>query len=172
MLRAVIATTLLVTLTACGASISPGGTQSSGTPGDGSKVIRMSRIGEAKVQTRHLDAINAIRQARGLTPVSMDAALVKAAKGHAADMSKQNRPWHFGSDGSSPLDRAVRVGYTGPILGENVSETFEDDLNTLDAWVSDPAASASILDADARNMGIAWHQDTSGKIWWVQMIGG
>jgi uncharacterized protein YkwD len=170
MLKAVITATLLVSLSACGASVSTGG--SSGTPGDGTKVIRMNRIGAAKVQTRHLDAINAIRQARGLTTVSLDESLIKAAQAHAADMAKQNRPWHFGSDGSSPLDRAARVGYAGPLLGENVSETFEDDLNTLDAWVSDPLAASSILDAQARNVGISWHQGGDGKIWWVQMIGG
>jgi uncharacterized protein YkwD len=49
-------------------------------------------------------------------------------------MSVQNRPWHFGSDGSSPLDRARRAGYTGTLLGELISETFESEVETLAAW--------------------------------------
>ena len=37
-------------------------------------------------------------------------------------MSAQNRPWHFGSDGSSPLVRVQRAGYRGKLLGELISE--------------------------------------------------
>ena len=46
-------------------------------------------------------------------------------------MLRQNRPWHFGSDGSSPLERIKRAGYTGKLLGENISESFETELQTL-----------------------------------------
>ena len=85
-------------------------------------------------------------------------------------MSAQNRPWHFGSDGSSPLNRLLSVGYKGELVGENVSETFEDDFNTLDVWMNIPLSASVILDPEAMQMGIAWHQDTNGKIWWVQLI--
>lgn len=172
MLKVVLTVTLLLSLTACGASISTGGANGGGAPGDGTTVISMSRIGENAVQNRQLDAVNAIRQSRGLSSVKVDPRLVQAAQLHAEDMFKQKRPWNYGSDGSTPLDRIARVGYTGQLLGENVSETFEDDLNTLDAWVSDPIASISILDERARDIGIAWYQDDTGKIWWVQIIGG
>ena len=50
-------------------------------------------------------------------------------------MARQNRPWHFGSDGSSPLDRVKRAGYPGMMLGENISETYETELETLSAWM-------------------------------------
>ena len=85
-------------------------------------------------------------------------------------MSAQNRPWHFGSDGSSPLDRLLSSGYSGKFIGENVSETFEDDFNTLDVWMTIPLSASIILDPNATQMGIAWHQDANGKIWWVQLI--
>jgi hypothetical protein len=38
--------------------------------------------------------------------------------------------------------------------------------------MNDPLAAASILDAQATTMGIAYHQDGSGKLWWVQLFGG
>lgn len=166
MLKTVIAAALAVTLTAC---VTP---SSDGRVGDGTKVIRMSSIGEQKVQFRHLDAVNAIRQARGLPTLELNEALINAAKGHAADMSAQNRPWHFGSNGSSPLDRVAQSGYAGLFVGENVSETFEDDFNTLDVWMNDPLSSSVIMDPNARAIGIAWHQDRNGKLWWVQVLGG
>jgi uncharacterized protein YkwD len=167
MLKAAITAALLVSLTAC---VTPSG--NGGRPGDGTTVIRMSRIGADKVQYRHVDAVNAIRQSRGLAPVELNASLITAAQRHAADISAQNRPWHFGSNGSSPLDRVATAGYAGTFVGENISETFEDDFNTLDVWMNDPLAAASILDAQAKQMGIAYHQDGSGKLWWVQVFGG
>mgnify|MGYP000125926953 FL=1 len=114
-------------------------------PGDGTVIIQMGRIGVDKVQFRHLDSVNAVRQARGLSALSLDTSLIRAAKSHASDMSAQNRPWHFGSDGSSPLDRLVNYGYNGEFIGENVSETFEDDFNTLDVWMNVPLSASIIL---------------------------
>ncbi len=61
-------------------------------------------------------------------------------------MSVQNRPWHFGSDGSSPLDRVQRVGYTGKLVGELISETYETELETLSAWMEQPDTRAIIMD--------------------------
>ncbi|NVK12855.1 MAG: CAP domain-containing protein, partial [Rhodobacteraceae bacterium] len=75
-----------------------------------------------KVQLRMLDSVNALRQAAGAQAVQLNAELTAAAATHSRDMSVQNRPWHFGSDGSSPLDRVARAGYAGTLLGENISE--------------------------------------------------
>ena len=86
-------------------------------------------------------------------------------------MSVQNRPWHFGSDGSSPIDRVARVGYSGQLVGENISETFETELETLSAWMDVPNTRQVILAADARDMGFAWLQEKNGKIWWTLVMG-
>ena len=118
-----------------------------------------------------LDSINALRQARGAAPVKLNSELTAAAKTHSQDMSVQNRPWHFGSDGSSPLDRARQVGYAGQLLGENISETYETELETLSAWMEIPETREVILDQRARDMGFAWHQEVSGKIWWTLVLG-
>ena len=73
----------------------------------------------------------ALRQSRGADVVNLNASLPAAAATHARDMAVHDRPWHFGSDGSSPLDRLVTYGYSGHFIGENVSETFEDDFRLL-----------------------------------------
>lgn len=123
------------------------------------------------VQFRMLDGVNALRQAAGASPLRFDARLNAAAATHSRDMSVQNRPWHFGSDGSSPLDRAQRVGYTGKILGENISETYETELQTLAAWMAQPETRAVILDPQAAQMGFSWFQEPGGKIWWTLVTG-
>lgn len=147
------------------------GGQNGGRPGDGNSVFRIKSGDEAKIQFRFLDAVNAVRASKNLAPVELSAELIAAGKAHSFDMSRQNRPWHFGSDGSSPIERAARVGYTGKVLGENISETFEDDLATLKAWLADSTTRDVLLDPDARQLGLSWFQQESGKIWWTAVLG-
>lgn len=126
----------------------------------------------AAIQFRMLDSVNALRRTAGVPMVQLDPQLNAAAATHSRDMAVQNRPWLFGSDGSSPLDRARRVGFTGRLLGENISESFESELQTLAAWVGQPDTRAVILDPNARRMGFAWYQEQSGKLWWTLNMGG
>ena len=135
------------------------------------QVFRIRPGDVSEIQFRHLDTVNAFRQASGLTELQLSAELNAAAKTHALDISRQNRPWHFGSDGSSPIQRVQRTGYVGLMLSENLSETFENDSETLEAWMRDPFTRAGILNPNARNVGFSWHQESNGKIWWVQVIG-
>ncbi|MBQ2262054.1 MAG: CAP domain-containing protein [Loktanella sp.] len=126
---------------------------------------------EAAVNFRMLDSVNALRQAARVTPVQLDPQLNAAAATHARDMSLQNRPWLFGSDGSSPVERARRVGFTGKFLGETISESYESELATLTAWMNDERTRSVILDPEARLMGFAWFQEPAGKLWWTLNMG-
>jgi uncharacterized protein YkwD len=118
-----------------------------------------------------LDGMNALRKAARLQPVAYNAQLNAAAATHSRDMAIQNRPWHFGSDGSSPLDRGRRVGFPGRIMGENISETYETELETLAAWMRQEDTRAVILDPTITDIGFAWYQEPAGKIWWTLVTG-
>ena len=122
---------------------------------------------KATIQYRMLDSINALRGAASVEPVRLSNRLNAAAATHSRDMSLQNRPWHFGSDGSSPLDRVQRVGYDGVFLGETISETYETELETLSAWMTREDTKNVILDPRAEEIGFAWYQERNGKIWWT-----
>ena len=132
--------------------------------------IRPAEAG--KIQFRMLDSINALRGAAAAPPVQLDPQLNAAAATHSRDMSVQNRPWHFGSDGSSPIDRVRRAGYAGTMLGEAISETYETETETLGAWMEEPGTRDVILDNRARAMGFSWFQEENGKIWWTLILGG
>lgn len=134
----------------------------------GSGVYRIRN--DEKVQFRMLDSVNALRQAAGSPAVQLNGQLNAAAATHSRDMSVQNRPWHFGSDGSSPLDRIARVGYSGALLGEAISETYENETQTLTAWMEDRGTRAVIMDPKAVNMGFSWFQEPNGKIWWTLVM--
>ena len=136
------------------------------------KVYRIRASDEARIEYRMLDAVNSLREAAGRPPVQLNAKLNAAAATHSRDMSIQNRPWHFGSDGSSPIDRVQRVGYSGQLIGENISETYETELETLGAWMDEKTTRNVILSPDAREMGFSWLQEDNGKIWWTLVMGG
>lgn len=167
-------TRLLVALTIAILGLSgcevPVGSETAGTGSRGS-VYHITKRVERKIPGRVLEAVNSLRQAQGLEPVEISPELTAAAFAHSADMAKQNRPWHWGSDGSSPVDRVARTGYAGQFTGENISETYEDELLTVAAWVEDEAARQVILNPDARFMGIGWFQEPTGKLWWTLVMG-
>lgn len=136
------------------------------------QVYKISASDRPDIQFRMLDSVNTLRQAAGVSAVELDPALNAAAETHSRDMSVQNRPWLFGSDGSSPLDRAQRAGFQGRLLGENISESYETELETLAAWMNDPNTRRVILDPNARRMGFGWFQESAGKLWWTMNMGG
>ncbi|MFO7759882.1 MAG: CAP domain-containing protein [Roseovarius sp.] len=136
------------------------------------QVYRISDRETQEIRFRMLDAVNSLREANGAPPLRLDEKLTAAAATHARDMSVQGRPWHFGSDGSSPVDRINRVGYDGRLIGEAISETYENELETLAAWMQEETTRRVILNPDATRMGFAWLQESGGKIWWTMVLGG
>ena len=110
--------TCVVLLAACGGPAIQ-------TNANGERIYSLSNGNQGPVQLRMLDSVNALRSANGLRPLQLDSSLNAAALTHSRDMSRQGRPWHFGADGSSPVERVVDAGYTKRMLGENISETYE-----------------------------------------------
>lgn len=162
-------TALALLVSACAPSSSQSRLGSDGLPLP--QVYRIKDRDTDKIQFRMLDAVNTLRSASGQAPVALNSELNAAAATHSRDMSVQNRPWHFGSDGSSPIDRVQRVGFSGNLVGENISETYESELETLAAWMDQPDTRRIILSAEADSMGFAWYQEKTGKIWWTMILG-
>lgn len=161
-LLALVAIVLMACASGDSAATGPGGT----------RLYRISNAEAGRIPQRMVESVNTLRAASAAGPLTLNPQLTQAAAVHSRDMSVQNRPWDFGSDGSSPLDRVRRAGYAGQFVGENVAETYETELQTLTAWMQDrPDTRAVILDPKAREMGFAWHQEANGKIWWTLVTG-
>lgn len=143
----------------------------SAPPPQGVAIYRLTEADLPDVQFRMLDSLNLLRQRTGRPALALDAGLNAAAATHARDIAVQNRPWHFGSDGSSPIDRAARAGYRGDVLGETLSETYESELETLRAWMAAPETRTVLMDPVARDLGFAFFQEDTGKVWWVLITG-
>ena len=135
------------------------------------QIYPITAANQNTIPFRLLDSVNSLRSAAGVPPMQLNAQLTAAAATHSRDMSLQNRPWHFGSDASSPLVRVQRTGYAGALVGELISETFETELVTLAAWMNQADTRAIILAPNARNLGFSWFQEPNGKIWWTYVAG-
>jgi uncharacterized protein YkwD len=160
MVRIVVALLGLSLLVACGAPQQPEGT-----------VPRLGPADEAPIRLRHLESVNAVRLQRGLAPLQLSGELNAAADTHARDMAVQNRAWHFGSDLTSPRERAFRAGYRGELVGENLAEGADMDLVVLESWLGFEDTRRIMVDPGARGLGLGWFQEPSGKLWWVQLVG-
>ncbi len=134
-------------------------------------VVRINPADAPRVRQRVMEGLNTMRAQNGVGPLQPNAELASAAATHAQDMSFQSRPWHWGSDGSSPMQRTQRAGYRGTFVGELISETFETEVETVNAWMVEPETRQVILDRRANEAGVAWHQDENGKLWWVVVLG-
>jgi uncharacterized protein YkwD len=166
--RSFLMTGAMAVLAAC-STTSPPRLGPDGRPLPAIYRINPDDIGD--IQFRVLDSVNALRRAAGAPDLQLNAALNAAAATHSRDMSVQNRPWHFGSDGSSPIERAARAGYSGGVLGENISETYESELETVAAWMELADTREVITDPSARDLGVAYFQEPNGKIWWTMVTG-
>ena len=131
----------------------------------------ISSFEAAALKSRHLEMVNALRIENGRASLKYSSSLSAASKTHALDIARQQRAWNYGSDASSALERAKIAGFKGLVLGENVSETYEGEYDVLNVWFKSKIGREIILDSKATHLGLNWYQDSTGKVWWVQMIG-
>lgn len=122
------------------------------------------------VRKRAVETLNARRAAAGLSPVEIAPVLNNSADRHSASMSAQGRAWAFGANGDTPLQRAREAGFQGTVLGEVISETYENEVQAIDFWLADPAQRAILMNPAARYIGLGIHQEESMKLWWTLTV--
>ena len=136
-----------------------------------SKSGAISSFEAPALKSRHLEMVNALRLENGRSSLSFSNSLSAASKTHAFDIARQQRAWNYGSDASSAIERAKISGFKGLVRGENVSETYEGEYDVLNVWFKSKIGREIILDPKATHLGLSWYQDSTGKVWWVQMTG-
>jgi uncharacterized protein YkwD len=107
---------------------------------------------------------NSMRADHGLGSLSWNAQLAAAAKAHSDDMFANDFMSHYGSDGSSPWERAVAHGYSFSFVGENIAWGYTSAEAVFDAWMRSPPHRANILLADYTEIGIG----ITGTLWTVK----
>jgi uncharacterized protein YkwD len=97
-----------------------------------------------------LGTMNAVRKSNGLAPLRVDYHLVRAARGHSADMMHRQYFAH-----GSVAGRAVSAGARGPLFGEDLAwATGLTAQWVVDHWLASPSHRAVLLRPGFRRVGI------------------
>jgi uncharacterized protein YkwD/PKD repeat protein len=120
-----------------------------------------------------LQAINAEREANGLTPLSWSDQLVRSAQHHTDDMAAHWFTGHLGSNGSRPVDRMRQASYTGDYAGECTAWGFDDFASALAWWMTSPPHRVIILSTVATEIGGAYthNPDAPSVHYWTVDFG-
>jgi uncharacterized protein YkwD len=122
---------------------------------------RPAQLSERALVRATLCVLNAERTPRGLRPLTLNARLSSAARGHARDMAKRNYFDHTSLDGSTFLDRIRRAGYLRGARAWSAGENIAWGTGKLAtpraigrAWMRSPGHRANILSASYREVGV------------------
>ena len=97
-----------------------------------------------------LQTMNAVRAGHGLAPLRLDIRLLRAARGHSADMMRRQYFAHGSLSG-----RVLAQGARGPVFGEDLAwGTGVTAQWVVDRWLASPSHRALLLRAGFRRVGI------------------
>jgi uncharacterized protein YkwD len=135
---------------------------------------------EIEMRNRFLKKINQARQTGykcgdnyypPAGPLKLNELLSEASRRHAEDVFKHPGIGHKGWDGSSPTERAQRVGYRFPV-GENLTNLSDQPEDAVRSLLGSPKHCENLMNPNYTEMGVGYFVDASKMpgIVWVQKL--
>jgi uncharacterized protein YkwD len=118
--------------------------------------------GDLSLAFEYQATVNALRQSRGLQPLSTGPRLMREARKHSRKMARQNRLVH------SHLERLLGGGIH--LAGENVG-TGVSVAQVHQAFLQSPGHAGNLLSGKWRQTGIGVYQK-GGRVWITQIFAG
>lgn len=139
-----------------------------------------SKTGGVVTQDLHIILLNAVNQLRRtgcqcgtvfMPPVGdlqWNDTLETAAESHLTDMYTNDYFGHIAPDGSSPIQRARDLGYSGDYVGENIARGYDNVEEVMNAWRNSEDHCQAMMDSLYKEMGAArlhdyWDQEFGRK---------
>ena len=97
---------------------------------------------------------NEDRSKAGITPLTEDTHLARAAQLKAEDMAAKGYFAHVDHEGRQPWHWLKQVGYEYTYAGENLAVNFTDSEDVEEAWMNSPTHHANIVKAQYTRIGI------------------
>ncbi len=114
---------------------------------------------QSSLASEMITLINSKRQSMGLSQLTFNAALTKAAERIGDDNAHRGALGdcsHTGSDGADFVRRAAEAGYTGAATGETVGCGHTSAQSIVDAWWNSPGHYGILTSAEITTVGAAW----------------
>ena len=77
---------------------------------------------------------------------------------------------HTGSDGSSPLDRIKRTGYSYRSAAENIAAGYRTAGDVVQGWYNSPGHRQNMLNCHLHEIGVAYADGGSYGRYWTQVF--
>lgn len=106
-------------------------------------------------QKKLIELTNKEREKKGLSQVSENEALNKAAGMKAANMFEENYWAHFSPSGKTPWNFILGSGYKFTFAGENLAKNFQTSDDVVAAWMNSKTHRDNLLNSSYKDIGIA-----------------
>ncbi|MFF7732525.1 CAP domain-containing protein [Streptomyces sp. NPDC007984] len=126
----------------------------------------------ADTATGVVDAVNRQRARADCTPLRLRSALNRAAQRHSADMAREQRLTHTGSDGSSPAARMRDAGYHPGYIAENIAAGPGTPESVVRTWIDSPEHRDIILTCRYIHAGVGVANGRGGPWWTLDLATG
>ena len=124
----------------------------------------------SKEEQAVIDLTNAERKKAELPPLAPNAKLMAAARGHAANMAKQEKLEHT-LDCKEPKDRVKDAGYKYSLIGENIAWNAKSPKEVVEGWMDSEPHKENILKKEFTEIGVTMAKSEKGEPYWVQVFG-
>ena len=118
-----------------------------------------------------LTQVNAFRTENGLKPLVLDDRLCHAAATQSKDQAVHSAIGHYGSDGSTPMQRAERAGYHAKIASENVASGQKSFSDAMRSWEGSSGHRENLLRPEVTAIGVAMAKNGDGRPYWTLVLG-
>jgi uncharacterized protein YkwD len=101
-------------------------------------------------------------------PLTLNAALGRAALAYAQELARHAYMEHTGRDGSSPAQRVTRSGYRWRATGENLASGIMTPEEVIAGWLGSSDHCANLMDPAFSEMGVGFGvnpRDERGVYW-------
>ena len=116
-----------------------------------------------------VELTNAERAKADLPALRPSRKLFEAARGHAANMAKQDKLEHD-LDGKTAADRVSAAGYTFARAGENIGWNARTPKDAVAGWMESPPHRGNILTREFTEVGVGTARNEKGEPYWVQVF--
>lgn len=121
-------------------------------------------------EARVLQLVNVERARYGLAPLTYNRQLDQASEAHNSHMAAVGQMAHDGIGDGTPGSRIQATGFNRS-WGENVATGQLTPEQVVAEWMASPGHRRNILDAEYRQLGVAYGTAANGRTYWAQSFG-
>lgn len=139
----------------------------SNNSGNGSNSTGGTSTGTSSAAQAVLAEVNAARAQNGLSALTLDANMNRAAAVRAAELAQSFS--HTRPNGSRGLTALNEAGVSYRMAGENIASGQQSAQAVVSAWMNSSGHRANILSASFGRMGVG-QATIGGRTYWVQLF--